>query len=49
MHLAVLAEIAAIGIEDRGGIMVKPLGPLLEQRGHDHHSQLVRQPAELLG
>ncbi len=49
VHLPVLAQVAAVGIEDGGRIVIEPLGPLLEKRGDDHDAQFAREPAESLG
>ena len=49
MGLAIFAEISAIGVNDRGGIVIDADAIALVQ-GHDqHHIQLLRQFAEALG
>ena len=40
VHLPVLAEVAAVGVDDGGRIVVEPFGPLLEQRGDQDHPEL---------
>jgi len=45
MGLAILAEIASVGVDDRGGIVIDPGHCLLVDRDHDHHLVL---PGEVL-
>ena len=35
MHLAILADDRAVGVEDDGGVVIDPVGPLLEKRRDD--------------
>ena len=49
VHLAVLAEERAVGVDDRGRVVVEPLGALLEERRDDHHAELARELRQRLG
>ena len=40
VHLAVLAEVAAVSIYHRRGVVIEPLGTLLKQRRDNHDTQL---------
>src|SRR5579872_3929580 len=44
MHLAIEALEASVGVEDGGGIVVKPARPPLKDRGDNHHSFFLRDP-----
>ena len=48
MHLAVLAEVGAVGVDDRRGVVVEAFGPLLEKRADHHNAQLLGQLHEVL-
>ena len=48
MHLAVLAEVRPVGIDNRRRVVVHPLGAFLEERTHHHHAQLLGQLHEML-
>ena len=49
VHLPVLAEIPAVGVDDGGGVVIQPLGALLEERRDDHDAELGRERGERLG
>ncbi len=46
VHLAVEAAQGAIGVQDRGGVVVDAGGAALEQRCDDHYAQIARHRAE---
>jgi len=48
VHLAVLAEVRPVGVDDRRGIVVKPRATLFEKRRHDHHPALFRDRTQLV-
>ena len=41
VHLAVLAEVFSIRFDDRGGVVVETRRPALEERGNDHHAEIL--------
>ena len=43
MHLAVLAEVFSIRLDDRGGVVVETRRPALEERGNDHHAEILSE------
>ena len=47
VHLAVFAEVGAVGVDDSGGVVVEPLGALFEHRADEHHAQLLGQRHEV--
>ena len=47
VHLAVLAQVAAIGIQHHGRIVVQARSPLFEQPGYDDNTQFPRQLTKL--
>ena len=49
MHLPVLAQVPAVGVDDGGGVVIQPLGALLEERGDDDDAELGRERGERLG
>ena len=49
VHLPVLAEHSAVGVDDGRGVVIQSLGPLLEQRRDDDHAELGGQLAEQVG
>ncbi len=49
VHLAVLADDAAVRIEYGGSIVIEALGALLEERGDDHDLGVARHLGERLG
>ena len=49
MHLAIDAEQRAVGVENRGGIVIKTGGAALKERSDDHDAQLARQLAQRFG
>lgn len=46
MHFPIDAEKGAIGIDDDGGVVIEPGGPLFEQRGDDHDTVLAGEALE---
>src|SRR5690606_5606641 len=40
VHLAILAQVRALCVDDRRGVVIETGGALLEQRRDDHHAQL---------
>ncbi len=46
VHLAILAEQRAVGVDDRGGVVVEARRALLEERGDDDDAVLLRELAE---
>ena len=48
MHLPILAEILAVSLNDRGGVVIKTGGATLEKGGDDHNSQFLGQLSERL-
>ena len=42
MHLAIFPEQRAVGVNDRGGVVIDAGGALLEERGDDDDSGLAR-------
>ena len=49
MHLAELAEILAVGVDDGGGVVIDARHLLLVDRHHQHHAVFLRQLLHLLG
>ena len=49
VHLAVEAEQRAIGVDDRGGVVIEAGGALFEQRRDDDDAQFGGQRAEAVG
>ena len=48
VHLAVFAQVGAVGVDDGGGVVVEAFGAFFEHRADDDHAQLLGQGHEML-
>ena len=48
VHLAVFAEVGAVGIDDGGGVVVEPFGTLFKHGADDDHPQFFGEGHEVL-
>ena len=48
VHLAVFAQVGAVGINNRGGVVVEPFGTFLKEGADKHHAQLGGKVHEVL-
>jgi hypothetical protein len=47
VHLPILPEEPAVGVDDGRGVVIQAFGALLEQRGDDHHPELTSELTQL--